>query len=408
MSIFNDVPFEQEIRHRLAKPENRASVDAVLVLLLECELARLQSAHAAPGCNCGGVFECSKCKRVVGFCKGGDGDDLCSECWAKEHPKRNAAKGTVAQMAEDAWKEAAHEPDCHCNGAWKCKTCLRMVGDCKKGPDNIFGKCTDCAANHDTSKTEPAPPIRPSVRTEAEWLAWCRGQGGNVAEMLRTYDTSVPTLVSAIIAERDAALAAKPEPPAEVLTESAKKSLASIVSRVVESERDAAVAIVKDVCGSLGIECEHFHHDSLLHLRGRIATDLELARQYINALNHSTPGTVNVWKLMTDARTRERDDALDNLEHAKSSLATERQWHTEAVERATKAETERDAITEAHRETLLRLHEMTEQLAETTRENAEMKEASEQMGHLRSQFNECRFRCIEAVKAIDEATVNQS
>lgn len=31
-------------------------------------------------------FVCAACERVVGWCKGGEGDeDICDDCWAKRH-----------------------------------------------------------------------------------------------------------------------------------------------------------------------------------------------------------------------------------------------------------------------------------------------------------------------------------
>ncbi len=37
------------------------------------------------GCEgCGGIFICEKCKIKVGYCLGGDGDELCNDCWNEE------------------------------------------------------------------------------------------------------------------------------------------------------------------------------------------------------------------------------------------------------------------------------------------------------------------------------------
>lgn len=35
-------------------------------------------------------FRCSVCDLVVGWCKGGEGDeDICDDCWAKRHQHRD-------------------------------------------------------------------------------------------------------------------------------------------------------------------------------------------------------------------------------------------------------------------------------------------------------------------------------
>jgi len=40
--------------------------------------------HDECDCDCKGTFICSKCKRKIGYCFGGDGDELCNDCWHEQ------------------------------------------------------------------------------------------------------------------------------------------------------------------------------------------------------------------------------------------------------------------------------------------------------------------------------------